>query len=438
MAKMLYERAVIQSQVIDPDVWVPSSESDRELVRAQLIQIMESTHFCSSKRYPTFLSFIVERQLAGHGDELKERTIGIELFGRELTYDTNADPIVRVTAAEVRKRLNQYYSQRSQADDLRICVSSGSYVPYFKKPTSVDKAIPAPGQTLLHEPTLLPDLPSDPTPEVNARSESRSSFSRWLWSSALILAVAALGAGVVDRHWNQRQPSPPTDPAMTEFWKPFADYHGTVLVSFGAFSMMRPSLPAQPSPDMAMVDAIQHYNILALPSAVALSKISGVLGEQHIRWRVENADLTSFDDVQAGPTILIGAFHNQWTLRLTSGLRFSFKDSPTASRIVDSHAQQQPDWVLYREKPYSTLVQDYGVIAHYRDSTTGKLVVIAAGIGTNGTMAAGDFITNEQSLEELMHQAPKNWGHENVEAVITTQVINGKSGPPRLVAAQFW
>jgi hypothetical protein len=436
--KILDPKAMNHSEPIEPVVWAPSGDSDKVLIRSQLAQILASAHFCSSKRYPTFLSFIVERQLAGHGDELKERTIGVELFGRDLTYDTNADPIVRVTAAEVRKRLNQYYSQHGRANELRICVSSGSYVPYFKKPRDAGKVILGSRPLLLQEPAPLPELPSGPTSEANARRESRMLNLRWLWVSALILAVAALFAGVVDRHWNQRQAPPPADTAMTEFWKPFADYHGTVLVSFGAFSMMRPSLPAQPSPEMAMVDAIQHYNIIALPSAVALSKISGVLGERHIRWRVENADLTSFDDVQAGPTILIGAFHNQWTLRLTSGLRFSFKDSPTVSRIVDSHAQQQPDWLLYREKPYSTLVQDYGVIAHYRDSTTGKLVVIAAGIGTNGTMAAGDFITNEQSLEELVHQAPKNWGHENVEAVITTQVINGKSGPPRLVAAQFW
>jgi hypothetical protein len=73
---------------------------------------------------------------------------------------------------------------------------------------------------------------------------------------------------------------------------------------------------------------------------------------------------------------------------LTSGSRFSFKDSPTASRILDSQAKQQPDWVLYREKPHSTLAQDYGVIAHYRDSTTGKLDLIHMGAANMAHFAA--------------------------------------------------
>jgi hypothetical protein len=436
--KVVNQKAVHQPQPIEPGEWLPSSDSDKELVRGQLVQILASTPFSSSKRYPTFLSFIVERELAGHGDELKERTIGVELFGRDLTYDTNVDPIVRVAAAEVRKRLNQYYTQHGNAHELQICVSSGSYVPYFRRSLHAVKGTPesAPASQQLAMP--IRDVPANSLPAVEAQSGTGIASSRWLGVFVFILVAAAAITGIAVRHWKQQPASPPIDAAMTEFWKPFADYHGTVLVSFGAFSMLQPSLPAQPTPKTELVDAIQHYNILALPSAVALSKISGVLGERRVQWRVENADLTSFDDVQAGPTILIGAFHNQWTLRLTSGLRFSFRDSPTISRIVDSHAQQQPDWVLYRQRTYSTLVQDYGVIARYRDSTTGKLVVIAAGIGPNGTMAAADYITNEQFLEELERQAPKAWGRENVEAVITTQVINGKSGPPRLVAAQFW
>jgi hypothetical protein len=155
--------------------------------------------------------------------------------------------------------------------------------------------------------------------------------------------------------------------------------------------------------------------------------------------RVLNADTTSFDDVQSGPSLLIGGFSNQWTLRLTSRLRFSFEDSPTISRILDHQAKVQPDWVLHRDQPYSSLVQDYAIVARFHDSTTGNITVVNAGIGPNGTLAASEFLTNGDDLARLFSSIPPSrWEHVNIEAVISTQVINGKSGPPQIVAVSYW
>jgi len=51
----------------------------------------------------------VEQTLAGNEDNLKERTLGVEVFHRTPDYDTNLDPVVRLCAGEVRKRIAQYY-----------------------------------------------------------------------------------------------------------------------------------------------------------------------------------------------------------------------------------------------------------------------------------------------------------------------------------------
>ncbi len=75
----------------------------------QLGRLRSSPLFSHSRRYPLFLDYVVRKTLSGQGDELKERTVGIEAFGRASDYDLNADPVVRVTAGEVRKRLAQYY-----------------------------------------------------------------------------------------------------------------------------------------------------------------------------------------------------------------------------------------------------------------------------------------------------------------------------------------
>src|ERR1700722_19346485 len=82
---------------------------DVSAVRDQLKRLLAHPLFANSKRYPVFLAFTVGQTLLGNASELKERTIGVEAFGREPNYDVNLDPVVRTTAAEVRKRLIQYY-----------------------------------------------------------------------------------------------------------------------------------------------------------------------------------------------------------------------------------------------------------------------------------------------------------------------------------------
>src|ERR1700760_1953669 len=86
----------------------------------QLERVVSSKHFRNSKRYPSLLRFVVEQTLAGKTEELKERTLGIHVFGRPSDYDTNDDPIVRVTAGEIRKRLAQYYQEAGHEEELRI------------------------------------------------------------------------------------------------------------------------------------------------------------------------------------------------------------------------------------------------------------------------------------------------------------------------------
>src|SRR5271167_3794183 len=114
--------------------WRPKNEGERQLVRSQLKKIVSDGRFSASKRYPSLLQYIVEQTLVGNEDELKERTLGVEVFHRPPDYDTNADPVVRLSAAEVRKRLAQYYQSPGHGDELRIELNPGSYVPLFLRP----------------------------------------------------------------------------------------------------------------------------------------------------------------------------------------------------------------------------------------------------------------------------------------------------------------
>ena len=107
--------------------WTPSNELERGAVQQQVERLLASPLFHASKRYPSFLRFAVARVLSGQTDQLKERILGVEVFDRPADYDTNTDPIVRVTAAEIRKRIEQYYQDPQHSQEIRLFLPAGSY-----------------------------------------------------------------------------------------------------------------------------------------------------------------------------------------------------------------------------------------------------------------------------------------------------------------------
>ena len=82
-------------------------------------------------RYGAFLRYVTERALSHKQEPLTERTLGVEIFARSPNYDTDADPIVRVTASELRKRLTQYYEEPAHAGEIRVVIRKGTYVAEF-------------------------------------------------------------------------------------------------------------------------------------------------------------------------------------------------------------------------------------------------------------------------------------------------------------------
>ena len=105
----------------------------RHEVRAHLEQVLASPHFRHSRRCSALLRYAVEQSLDNQGEFIKERTVGQAVFDRDPGYDTNQDAVVRNAAAEVRKRLAQYYQEAGPAaNGLRIELPLGTYIPEFR------------------------------------------------------------------------------------------------------------------------------------------------------------------------------------------------------------------------------------------------------------------------------------------------------------------
>ena len=84
------------------------------------------------------------------------------------------------------------------------------------------------------------------------------------------------------------------------------------------------------------------------------------------------------------------------------------------------------------------VVEDFAIVSRFYSSETESTVMIAAGLGENGTDAATDFLLHSQYLGEIDAANPDSWKTRNMELVLKTQMIDGHAGPPVIVARYFW
>ncbi len=109
-----------------------------EQVRAALERVVASPGFAEAGRLPTFLKYLVETELAGERDRLKESVLGVEVFQRDAGFDPRTDPIVRVEARRLRSRLEEYYAGSGKDDEVRLLLPKGGYVPVFETARPAD------------------------------------------------------------------------------------------------------------------------------------------------------------------------------------------------------------------------------------------------------------------------------------------------------------
>jgi hypothetical protein len=400
--------------------WKPGSEEDRKLVYEELEAMLSSYHFRSSKRYPAFLRYIVDAALDGRAADLKERTLGIEVFGRDPEYDTSVDPVVRFSASEVRKRIAQYYHENGNGCRVQIELPLGSYVPEFSM------RVPAPPGPLQIVEPLAP-----PSPLAEAKPKAHSA---WIPSVlvALIL-VAGILIAVAYRRSQQRKAPAFISSAL---WGPLVQSPGQVLIVVGP--VRQETTVPTPQNTGAIDSTTGRYDNVSVLSAVALAHLAGVLQQHGRPYEVKEATETSLADMRDRPLILIGAINNTWTMDIVSNLRYRFAYDGRFAKILDSRNPQSAPWSVDLAEPAPTVTTDYAIVARFHDPTTEGPVMVVAGLGPNGTETASEFVNSPQYMEQLAQKAPAGWEKKNLELVLRLQVIGSRAGPPAIIAANVW
>ena len=396
----------------------PSNDSEREIVLKQLERILAHPSFKHSRRYPNLFRYVVEHTLTGEGPH-KERRLGLEVFGRDPDYDTNDDPVVRITAGEIRKKIAQYYHEPGHESELRIDLPPGSYVPEFHFPCE------SPSTEHGHVGHAVG------VTESGAHHSSRFFGKRHLiYSLVLIVSVAAIA-------WAARLSPWASSGALDDFWSPVLESPAPTLVVIAEPSSLQ---PGQEGAGPTLSQHIYGPDHIAFSDANALFHLAEFLGGRGKASRLQAATATTLTDLRQGPVVLIAGVDNEWTLRIEQSLRYQFGSSPDhhVFWIEDRANPSRRDWAIDFTSKYSQLTQDYSIVSRFSDPTTGQPVVIAAGLGENGTIAAGEFLTSSREIQSIAQRAPSDWRHKNIEVVLATQVIDGRSGPPRILATYSW
>ncbi len=431
----------------DGEFAIPTNEQ-KKMVREEMGRILQSESFRSSPRCTQFLRFVVEQTLEGHHDQLKERIIGIEVFGRKPSYPTEGDSVVRVRATEVRRRLTEYYSTSPHSSACRILIPSGSYIPQFLPPGPVPE-----------ESEAVAAVPVVAAPPVSQPPAKRRRF-RFVLAALLIALVVVVFATYRFSAGHQVKAFVDTNETQLEqFWQPAVQDPKPVLICIGSPTTytytgsfqgnyvrehgIDPNLQPQWTietqkgtiPGSAIIPVKAEYVGAGDANlAVLLSALFARLKKPSEFRLSEN---TSYTEISDAPTVLIGGFTNRWTLQSVSKEPFIFAQRGP-DRLIEERDGQHRRWIHPHLGANGRTGEDFALVSRLVDSETGKFLVTAAGISGFGSRAAGYFLTRPDLLAKALNQASPDWSRKNLQFVLETRIVDDAPTAPEVVAWRVW
>ena len=408
-------------------------------VRLQLERLLASPHIRHSKRCQALLTYVIEAYLDGSLDKIKERTIGIEVFHRDPSYDTNEDSVVRTTALEIRKRLAQYYAEPGHEHEIRVGLPPGSYIPEFRMP-----AVVAP---LLDPASAAPVAAAQDTPK-----RSRFHWAWWGWAlgATMLLVIPAVWTATL-----RLQPS-----ELDLFWRPMIEDRAPAVICieqplrvyrfegsrFDELNqkMVGTATTAPLSDEERQATSIRLSELRSAGDRyfttgdfMASVRIAELLGRHGKPFEVIGDRATSYRDLRGRPAVLMGAFSNRWTQGLTGTLRYQLVKS-SEQRLYEVRDTQHDGKVIAVTSAEENRADEYVIVSRIFDASTEKMVIAVSGMTFRGTGAGGDFLTNPQYMREAFKNARRDWYRKNLQVVLKTTMVGGTAGPPSVVVAHFW
>jgi hypothetical protein len=459
---------------VAPQETEQAASRDPTRIQRALDQVLLSPPFRNTQQCQNLLRYIVKHTLAGEDHLLRERVIGSEVFGRRPDYEPGEDPVVRLRASEVRKRLAQFYQAVTETPEVHIDIPAGSYratirwredasppqhhetehpstehLPVERSPTE-HAATTGYAQPEPHTFPVLPEAYSaaGPTPEL-APAVPRTRTWRIYAYAVIALAFLVAAAAVISTPWVGTENS-----RFRTFWGPWTNSPKPVIIAVGSNAVYRLSdrmsdqyardhhLQTQgeeffvqlgPNDIVKGSDLVEAENsFVALGDVAAVSHLVANLTRQRQSFQERFPNDISFAELRNNPSVLVGGFNNPMTLELTKKLRFVLR----ARNEIDDTQDSTRRWLLHASAD-SHDTEDYAIItrlAHTEDAP----ILSVAGMGQYGTLAAADFICSPSDISDMTRRLPKDWANRNLQLILHVKVVDFKAAATDVVAIYTW
>ena len=404
---------------------------------AQIEKLLVSRSLHGSDSLCKLLRYLANHSSRNPGIAPKEYQIATEVFGRRENFDPHLDSLVRVQAARLRTKLAEYYASEGAGDTVLVELPKGSYALTYH-----DRL---PSTALTAEGVVTPTGSAAPTTTTGTRQS-------YGWVIALValsmLLAASLGVSLdrlLLRHGSESHvlADSTVAPSVRTFWTGFLAGHEQPWVIFS-------NAPFVGRPDTGMryydgrrdgkASTLDHYT--GVGEVLAVHALDNVFGQLKEQLRVKRGSLFSLDDAKNNDLIFIGSpSENLTLLEIPTTKEFGFRKMTCCSRagnveIVNFHpAAGEPNEYL-ASPSNEVLTEDYAVIALVPGLEAGYSVLILAGTTTIGTQAAVEYVSQQNSLDELLKGLAVSTPAQlkPFEAVIHVKVVRGVPVSADLVA----
>lgn len=473
----------------------PSQTVEPGEARSVLDRLLASKHFVNAHKKKAFLRLICDFYLEGRAAELNEYRIAFDVFDRNASYSPSGDPIVRVVAHDIRKKLELYYLNEGAADTIRLELPAGSYQPSFRRvatepepepesePATEPEPEPVAAEPLaaVAEPAALPAAEPEPEP----RRVSAAAVALGVVAAVLAIAVVALALSKRDLErrldgvatakasaldgplWSAfgRDPSPPlvilsnppvlrlanaTDPdAVLKDSIPLGPEtvaamknrfvtNPEVLVREGERPKGEPDQQTSPvlklSRDPKLVYSRSGYT--GIGEAIGLHRLTDYFRSAGRTLVLKQSRTLSGEDLKNHNLILLGgAWVNEWSGKLMAQQDFVFTNAATVAnrRPLPGEAEE---FIPEFDGTTGDIVVDYAVITVASNLTEANEEMILAGVYSQGTEAAAEYVTEKAYVDQLdakLRELPGE-GPLYFQALLRVRVENGIPTSITLVA----
>jgi hypothetical protein len=452
----------------------PHVEADE--ARSALERVLASRYFVNAHKKKAFLGLVCDLYLEGRGHELNEYRLGFEVFGRERDYNPSADPIVRVVAHEIRKKLELYYQAEGADDEVRLELPSGTYQPVFTRHAAAAPSLePAPEP---HHGPATPIVPLEPPAPPAPAPRRATPATLWLSAAVVVLAVALVFVASSKRAI-ERTAAEAADARSAALrgplWTPFARDATPPLVILSNPPVLRvanatdldivgkDSIPIGPEVPARMKDRlvtdpevlvregdarsgeahtppIVHHSsaprlvystsgYTGIGEAIGLHRLTDYFRSADRSIVLKQSRTVSAEDLKNHNLILLGGgWVNEWSAMTADTQDFVFTSGGTVGNRRPE-AGEATEYIPEFDGATGSIVVDYALVTVTSNLTDANEQMILAGVYSQGTEAAAEYVTERTYVEQLEARlrqlAAGDEGPLYFQALLKVKVENG-------------